>query len=635
MSANGTRKSSARTEPEKLDAIRSYDLQSLECERAFDEITRVGAFLCKAPISLINFIHSDRQWTKAGIGLELGDVPLSESVCACAVQQQGSFLVPNLLDDQRFKHLPLVSEGPRLRFYGGVRLETAEGLTLGMLCVLDTEPRPGGLTAEQFEALKLLARSVVNHLELHRANAKLAEREKRFRTILDAIPQKIWTARANGTHDYFNQSWYAFTGARPEVSNGDKWLDLVHQDDRARLQERWRHSLETGEDYEIEYRLRHKSGEYRWMLARAHAIGSKTGKIERWLGTSTDIHKTKTVEQALAVREEHYSGLIEAIAVVVWFAGPDGMITHSKGWTELTGQSEQEYLGLGWLMVIHPEDHSRVLSIWEEARKSATSHQAEFRAQSRNGRYRWILASAVPVHDAEGQLREWVGSIVDIHDRKLAEQRLCASEERLRLAIETTGLGVWDVDLISGEREWSREAKAIMGLPAHAPVTRDSFLDRIHPEDREHVERSFFAASSEASVNYDGIYRIFRADTGEERWVAATGRTLLATDGRATRKIGTVQDITAREHAKMILRASEERLRLALHAGCLESGFISQSKKMMIAAMQLAETKARAQRRSGISFRRKAGAPATARRRRTYAPRRPPSLPATNPARLA
>lgn len=566
MSTARTRKRSTRTEPENLASIESYDLQSLEREKAFDEITRVAAFACGTPIALINFIHSNRQWTKAGFGFEPGDVPLSESVCACAVQQSEAFVVPHLGEDERFRHLSLVVGEPLLKFYAGVRLETTEGLTLGMLCVLDDKPRPEGITREQTEALNLLARSAMGHLELRRANVRLAEREKRFRSILDAIPQKIWTARADGTHDYFNERWYAFSGAQPEESNGDQWLNLIHQDDRARLQERWRHSLETGEDYEIEYRLRHKSGDYRWMLARAHAIRSMSGKIDRWLGTSTDIHKTKAVEQALAVREEHYSGLLEASAVVVWFAGPDGMITQSKGWTELTGQTEQEYVGVGWLMAVHPEDHKRVIPIWEAAQRSEAFYQAEFRAKSRDGDYRWILASAVPIHEADGRLREWVGSIVDVHDRKLAEQRLHASEERLRLAIETTGLGIWDVDLISGEREWSREAKSIMGLPADAPVTRDSFLNRLHPEDRGQVETSFFGASSDASLTYDGTYRIVRADSGEERWVAATGRTLLGIDGRPSRKIGTVLDITARKRAKIILRASEERLRLALQA---------------------------------------------------------------------
>ncbi|MGW9329216.1 sensor domain-containing protein [Bosea sp. NPDC055594] len=554
------------SEAEARATLRRLDPFGTERESAFDEITRVAAFVCDTPIAHINFVDDDPQWTKGGVGLDLHDVPLIELICGYAIRQPEAFIVRDLCDDFRFNHIVRKREGARLRFYAGVRLETAEGLALGMLSVLDDRPRPDGLTVTQGAALHLLAKSIMNHLELHRANAKLAEREMRFRTILDAIPQKIWTARPDGVRDYFNQRWHAFTGTQPEQCQGDRWLGLIHPEDRRRLQARWQHSLETGENYEIECRLRHKSGEYRWMLARAHAIRSMSGKIDRWLGTSTDIHKTKAVEKALAVREEHYSGLLEASAVVVWFAGPDGMITHSKGWTELTGQTEQEYVGVGWLMAVHPEDHTRVIPIWEAAQGSEAFYQAEFRAKSRDGDYRWILASAVPIHDADGRLREWVGSIVDIHDRKLAEQRLHASEERLRLAIETTGLGIWDVDLISGEREWSREAKAIMGLPADAPVTRDSFLNRLHPEDRGQVETSFFAASSDASLTYDGTYRIVRADSGEERWVAATGRTLLGTDGRPSRKIGTVLDITARKHAKIILRASEERLRLALQA---------------------------------------------------------------------
>jgi len=554
------------TEADRLAALRGYGILDTVREKAFDGIAKAAAFVCGTPIALINFIDEDRQWTKAGVGLSLNEMPLNESVCGCAIRQPGAFIVPDLREDQRFGDIPFVAERPFLRFYAGVRLETAEGCPLGMLCVLDDKPRPEGLTDEQVETLSSLAEAAMSHLELRRASTKLVERERRFRTILDAIPQNIWTARPDGFHDYFNQRWCAFTGVQPDRCDGDGWLDLIHPEDRERIQSRRQHSLETGDDYEIEYRLQHSSGEYRWMLARAHAIRNKRGKIERWLGTSTDIHQTKMVEQELAQREEHYRGLIDASAVVVWFAGPDGLITHSKGWTELTGQVEREYAGPGWLKAVHPDDRARVIPVWQAALASETFYQAEFRVRRLNGEYRWVLASAVPIHRPDGSLREWVGSIADIHDRRLAEERLQASEERLRLAAETTSLGIWDVDLISGQREWTSEAKAIIGLPDEAPVTRDSFLERVHPEDRTTVETSFFATFPDAPLDYSGTYRIIRVDTGEERWVAATGRTLLDSDGQPIRKIGTVQDITTTERSKIALRASEERLRLALQA---------------------------------------------------------------------
>lgn len=408
--------------------------------------------------------------------------------------------------------------------------------------------------------------SRISRVNFRCATEKFAENDSIFCAILDSVPHKIWTARPDGTHDYFNQRWRFFTGVDLHDSQCAHWIDLIHPDDRGPLQAQWQHSLASGDDFEIEYRLRHKSGDYFWMLARAHPIRSENGMIERWLGTSTDIHKAKIVEQALAVREGHYRGLIEASALVVWFAAPDGTVTHSKGWTELTGQSHEQYVGRGWLMAVHPEDHSRIIGVWKAALAAEASYEAEFRIKCCNGEYRWVVSSAVPVHENDRQLLEWVGSITDIHERKQAEAKLQASEERLRLAIETTGLGIWDVDLKTGRREWSREAKEIIGLPEGDPVTPGSFLNQVHPDDRVDIETPFFSTLQDASRVYDGTFRVVCPGTGEVRWVAATGRTIINADGLPGRKIGTVQDITAKEHAKIVLRASEQRLRLALEA---------------------------------------------------------------------
>lgn len=274
-------------------------------------------------------------------------------------------------------------------------------------------------------------------------------------------------------------------------------------------------------------------------------------------------------QEAVALRdsEERYRALLEASAVVVWFATPHGMITHSQGWTKLCGQTESEYADLGWLNVVHPEDRGRVVSVWQQALSSAGFYQTEFRVRHTSGEYRWVLASAVPRKKPDGTIREWVGGISDIHDRKLAEEKLQASEQRLRLAIETTGLGIWDVDLVTGEREWTPETRAIVGIAADAPIQPDTFMNCIHPDDRARVGKRDSGAAPTSERGYEDTYRILRADTGEERWVTISGRTLTDDHGQPVRRIGTIQDVTQHKQAEEALRLSEERLGLALYAG--------------------------------------------------------------------
>lgn len=147
--------------------------------------------------------------------------------------------------------------------------------------------------------------------ELTLAREKIQENEARFRTITNAVPQIVWATLPNGYHDYFNDRWYEFTGVARGTTYGEAWIKLFHPDDRERLRKVWSHSLATGEPYEIEYRLLHRSGEYRWTLGRALPVRNADGKIIRWFGTCTDIHDKKKTEavlkEAIQEREMYFS----------------------------------------------------------------------------------------------------------------------------------------------------------------------------------------------------------------------------------------------------------------------------------------------------------------------------------------
>jgi PAS domain S-box-containing protein len=121
-----------------------------------------------------------------------------------------------------------------------------------------------------------------------------------LRFILDGMPQLVWSCRPDGYDDFYNRRWYAYTGADPEVTKGAGWNDPVHPDDQQRAWERWKRSVETGEDYEVEYRFRRADGEYRWFLGRALPMRDEHGRIVRWFGTSTDIEDQKRIEQQRA-----------------------------------------------------------------------------------------------------------------------------------------------------------------------------------------------------------------------------------------------------------------------------------------------------------------------------------------------
>jgi PAS domain S-box-containing protein len=123
--------------------------------------------------------------------------------------------------------------------------------------------------------------------------------EAKFKTIANAIPQMVWSTLPDGSHDYYNDQWYDYTGIEAGKMHDEEWDRLLHPDDQVRAWNRWCTSLDTGAPYEIEYRLRHKSGQFRWTLSRALPIRDEHGAIARWMGTCTDIHEQKLAQEHL------------------------------------------------------------------------------------------------------------------------------------------------------------------------------------------------------------------------------------------------------------------------------------------------------------------------------------------------
>lgn len=135
--------------------------------------------------------------------------------------------------------------------------------------------------------------------------------------VTDFMPQMVWATGPDGRADYYNAQWYDFTGAEPGSTDGDAWTDLVHPDDRARACDAWRRSVESGEPYEVEYRLRHNSGDYRWTLARALPVRDRNGGLLRWIGTCTDIDDSKQLEQQYELFSRELNHRIKNIFTVV------------------------------------------------------------------------------------------------------------------------------------------------------------------------------------------------------------------------------------------------------------------------------------------------------------------------------
>ncbi|TPG49315.1 PAS domain S-box protein [Roseomonas nepalensis] len=146
------------------------------------------------------------------------------------------------------------------------------------------------------------------------AQAALVRSEAMLRIALDTIPQMVWSTHPDGYHDFYNKRWYEFTGATPEQTEGEGWNPQFHPEDQGRALDRWRHSLATGEPYEVEYRLRAADGTYRWTLGRALPVRDPvTREVTRWYGTCTEIDDLVATRLALGEALEVKEALLAEV----------------------------------------------------------------------------------------------------------------------------------------------------------------------------------------------------------------------------------------------------------------------------------------------------------------------------------
>jgi PAS domain S-box-containing protein len=281
--------------------------------------------------------------------------------------------------------------------------------------------------------------------EQKRAEQRQKGSEENWRVLAETVPQLVWTTQPDGSVTYWNQRWYDAIGASPKQSLGHAWSQFLHPDDHQHTLAVWHHALETGEPYEIHYRLKHgQTGVYRWFLARGMPVRDETGQITKWFGTCTDIEEQKQTEQQLQESRENWRVLAETVPHLVWSVRSDGRLEYANQRAcDYLGAFPEYMVGDEWRPFVHPEDFAHVQAVRRHALETGEPYEMEYRLkESQTDRYRWFLGRALPVRDDTSQVVKWLGTSTDIEDQKRVEQALRDSQERIRALIDSNIIGI-------------------------------------------------------------------------------------------------------------------------------------------------------------------------------------------------
>jgi PAS domain S-box-containing protein len=275
----------------------------------------------------------------------------------------------------------------------------------------------------------------------------LRDSEARFEAIANSIDQMVWSTTADGYHDYYNDRWYEFTGVPKGSTDGDAWNDMFHPEDQEKAWSMWRRCLASGEPYQIEYRLRHASGDYRWVLGRAQCVRDARGQITRWFGTCTDIQDIIEAREVLARSGQELEHLIAERTAErnrVWEMSRDLFAVMSfdgylkeinPAWTTTLGVDEATLLKRPFPEQVHPEDHQAVRETVERLRRGETVAKFEDRLRHADGSWRWIAWGLVP----GGDVFYAVGR--DVTAEKQRQAALDEAQEQLRQAQKMEAVG--------------------------------------------------------------------------------------------------------------------------------------------------------------------------------------------------
>ncbi len=542
------KKTVPNNEKERLEALKSYHILDTLPEEEYDRFTQLASLICDVPISLITLIDENRQWFKSKIGIDVEEIERELAFCRYTILQSSVLEIPDIAKDERFRHNPIVTGEPFVRFYAGYPLIDPRGFALGTLCIFDQKPKH--LTANQHEAFKLLAEEVMALILEKRQKEELKNFEKIFQISNDLI----CVAGSDGFLKKVNPAFEALLGWDTQFLLKSPFIMLVHPDDLEKTRSEMTRLSADGHPINFSNRIRTKNGDYK-VLQWAGTPEPSTGYI---FSIARDITEERNKEEQIKVSENKFRSFFEYSQGLMCTHDMQGkFLSVNKSGASLLGYTREEIMQMSLFDVVPANHHPSLEAYLKEINKNGKSSGLMTTLHKDGSVKVWLYNNTVE-RDLDGE-KYVIGNSIDITERLLLEKDLRVTKELLEQTNKVARVGAWEMILDKQSIYWSALTKEIHEVPAdYLPDLTTGINFYKEGESRDKITSAVNEAI-ENGISWDLELQIITAK-GNERWVRAQGKADIL-KGKCNRLFGAFQDIDEQKRTKLALEASENKYR--------------------------------------------------------------------------
>ena len=381
------------------------------------------------------------------------------------------------------------------------------------------------------------------------------QNDHRFRGLADSLPQLVWIADGGGHITYYNERRMLYFEAVKTKAVKPQWQPLIHPDDLPQTIATWAKSMRSGEEYDMEHRLRMADGTYRWHLSRATSVRGIDGKVSVWFGTATDIDRLKLSEIHIQAGVERLQVATEAADMFAWEINFE---TGELGWADnaaaVIGCSPEISTSnrFDGNFFVHPDDRQRLSDEFEGFRQKGDERfEMDFRGLPKAGQAMFWRTAGKFLRNAQGVVDRAVGITQNVTSHVESTLQVKLLDERLRATEEGARALVYDWDVVANYVWRSPGLERTLGWAQHEIASdAQGWYKLIHPDDLAHIQSGEKSDMLDADDHYAKEYRV-RHKNGSYHWMMDSGRVFRDSSGTIIRQVGTTIDISMRKSLEM------------------------------------------------------------------------------------